>query len=201
MFNKMVLKVLRSAPARVIMRRYTENMIEERVQSLLEDERSMTRVAMMRIIRSEAKDAIEELRERAQTFAELDEAYVRWAQTKRQTLLADEQATRAALVQAAADAGNPTLLYPVHGGVYVRADALFEGQTGLITDVRHTEEFPLVSVRLLGHREAITFAPDALEALGDAATAALREAFRLIDAQQARDAATELLPAVEDAHS
>lgn len=191
MFTKFVLKVLASGAARSIIGRYTQNMVETEVRYLLEDPRSNTRVAMMRIIRGEVKDVIEEAREEAQNKAELDEVYVQWAQERRQALLAAQNAdlSKVPAGQVAPEPVDPLAEFPVGQPVRVVRDALFENRIGRVTGTRESSGFPEVLVELEGHNMSISFTPDALRPVfeteqppADAAPAG---------------APTELLPAVD----
>lgn len=187
MFTKFVLKVLASPAGRNIVRRYTRNMVMEEVAELLEDPTSNTRVGMMRIIRGEVKDVIEENRERAQTFAELDEMYVQWAQERRQALLAKENAERfaAAVAPGAVGTAPEDALAPFVQGraVKVLHDALYEGATGRVHTTQEIEGYPVVNVLLDGFTMSLPFAPSSLEPMDEQPAA--------------EDAGTELLPVVD----
>lgn len=164
MFRKFVIRVMRSYEG--------QRLIEQAVRVVLEDKTSSTRQGMMRIIRAEARDAVQDTRERERELAELDAGYQEWAQQRREALLLEEkrkqaqteaEARRVQELAQAAVLENPLARFPLDQPVRVVQDALFEGRLGRVTGVQESSGFPEVYVQLEGHDMAVPFAPAALE--------------------------------------
>lgn len=159
MFRNKIIRVLSGREARAL--------IDQAVRQILEDQTSSTRQGMMRIVRGEAKDAIQDANERGQALAELDAGYQEWAQQRRQALLQEENAQRAAVATYARTGIAPELRdpleeYPQGARVVVIDDALFRGRLGVVEDTTTERGYPEVRVMLDGHTVWVSFTPQAL---------------------------------------
>lgn len=187
MFRNKIIRVLTGAEARAL--------IDDAVRQILEDQASNTRQGMMRIVRGEAKDAVQDAQERARTMAELDPGYQEWAQQRRQALMERENDQQAALLTyartgIAPQLRNPLDEYPVGRPVLVLDDALFGGRYGHVVGTSEDRGYPEVRVMLEGHTVWMTFTPGALRPV--AITEAAPPAPAGPDEQP-----TEMLPPVE----
>lgn len=159
MFRNKIIRVLSSQDAR--------RLIDAAVRECLEDPTSTTRAGMMRIVRGEAKDAVQDANERGRELLELDAGYQEWAQARREAMVEQEAEQRRAMTVYARTGVAPELHdpldeYPAGADVLVVDDPLFGGRTGTVKSTTQSHGFPEVHVLLESRMEPVAFTPRAL---------------------------------------